>query len=165
MSKYQKSNNNRSKTINGRQIWERACTRNMRTHNNLCALATFLIVSIIAFQFKDFNLFTSVSEPVRELLGYPPAPYLVSIALAVYGFSATVLTLTSIANEHAPASSWKHLGYRAAFFLFYSFSGSIAAHFVPVVLVGLSLYALDQLHIWFYNAKAVQEQKELLGRF
>ena len=164
MNKYQKTNGKRSNSINGRQIWERACTRNMRTHCNLCALAIFLMISIIAFQFKDFNLFTSVSEPVRELLGYPPAPFLVSIALAVYGFSATILILTSIANEYAPASSWKHLGYRAAFFLFYSFSGSIATHFAPVVLVGLSLYALDQFHIWFYNAKAVQEQKELLGR-
>lgn len=168
MNKYQKSNNKRSRnqhTINGRQIWERACTRNMRTHCNLCSLAIFLMVSIIAFQFKDFNLFTAVSEPVRELLGYPPAAYLVSIALAVYCFSATILTLTSIANEQTPSSSWTHLGYRCAFFLFYGFSGSIAAHFAPVVLVGLCLYGLDQIHIWVYNSKAIREQKELLGRF
>lgn len=168
MNRYQKANSKRSRkqnTINARQVWERACTRNMRTHNNLCSLAVFLMFSIIAFQFKDFNLFTAVSEPVRELLGYPPAAYLVSISLAVYCFSAAILTLSSIANEQVPASSWKQLGYRSAFFLFYGFSGSIAAHFIPVVLVGLCLYGLDQCHIWVYNNKAVQEQKELLGRF
>ncbi len=168
MNKYQKANNQRSSrrnTINARQIWERANQRNLRTHNNLCALAVFLMICIVAFQFRDFNLFTAVSEPVRELLGYPPAAYLVSIALAVYGFSATILTLTSIAGENAPTSSWKQLGYRSAFFLFYGFSGAIAAHFIPVVLVGVCLYGLDQIHIWIYNTKVVQEQKELLGRF
>jgi len=85
--------------------------------------------------------------------------------LAVYCFSATVLILTSIGNEHPPASNWKHLGYRSAFYLFYAFSGAISAHFVPVLLVGLCLYGLDQCHIWVYNSKAVQEQKELLSRF
>lgn len=168
MSGYQKSNSNRSSkqiTKTGQQVWERTDQRSNRMQGNLWALTIFLLISIIAFYFKDFNIFEAASEPVRQLLGYPPAAYLVSIALAVYCFSAAILILTSIANEHQPTSSWKHLGYRSAFYLFYAFSGSIAAHFAPVLLVGLCLYGLDQCHIWAYNSKAVQEQKELLGRF
>ena len=145
--------------------WERSEQRYHRMRNNLWGLAIFILISMTAFNFKGFNLFEAASEPIRQILGTPPPAYLVSIALAVYAVSAFILTLTAIANDQAPTASWKNLGYRSAFYLFYCFSGAISGHFIPVLLVGLSLYALDQCHIWIYNSKVVQEQNELLGRF
>jgi len=126
-------------------------------------LTLFMLISITAYSFKDFSLFEASSESVRQLLGYPPSAYLISIALAVYCFSAAIITFTSMASDVAPTSSWKHLGYRSAFYMFYSFSGAISGHFIPVLLIGIFLYALDQCHIWLYNCKSVQEQKEPLG--
>ncbi len=145
------------------QIWERTDQRYNRSRRNLWGLVLFLLISIDAYSFRSFNLFEASSEPVRQLLGYPPPAYLVSIALAVYCFSAVILSLTAIANDVRPGSPWKQLGYRCSFYLFYSFSGALAGHYLPVLLIGLCLYGLDQLHIWIYNCKTVQEQKELLG--
>ncbi len=167
MSEYLKTNADRSikKSAKIEPVWERTEHRYTRARRNLWSLVAFLLISIDAYSFRNFNLFEASSEPVRQLLGYPPPTYLISIALAVYCFSAVILTLTAMANYNPPASTWKNLGYRCTFYLFYSFSGSIAGHFIPVLVVGLFLYAFDQCHIWFYNFKLEQQQKELLGRF
>ncbi|NOQ41524.1 MAG: hypothetical protein GQ563_03365, partial [Desulfuromusa sp.] len=52
----------------------------------------------------------------------------------------------------------------SVFFIFYCFSGAIAANFLPVLLVGLSLYGLDQCHIMIHHAKENREEKGLLGK-
>jgi len=136
---------------------------NVQNHS-LMSLVFFLVISICAFTFKDFNLFESASEPVRQILGYPPPAYLISIALAIYCFSSAVLTLTAIANDTKPTQKWNHFGYRSAFFVFYCFTGAITANFLPVLLVGLSLYSLDQCHLWIYSAKVHPQEQELVGK-
>ncbi|MCD6187677.1 MAG: hypothetical protein J7K09_05875, partial [Desulfuromusa sp.] len=82
---------------------------NVQNHS-LMSLSLFLLISIMAFTFKDFNLFESASESVRQILGYPPPAYLISIALAVYCFSSAILTLTAMANDAQPTQKWNHLG-------------------------------------------------------
>ena len=134
-------------------------------YHSLIGLVSFLIISIGAFTFKGFNLFGVAPESIRQILGYPPPAYLISIALAVYAFSSAILTLTAMANGTKPMRKWNHLGYRSAFFIFYCFSGTIAANFLPVLMVGLVLYGLDQFHIALYNAKINHEGKGLLGKF
>lgn len=136
---------------------------NVQNHS-LMSLVLFLLISIIAFTFKDFNLFESASESMRQILGYPPPAHLISISLAVYCFSSAILTLTAMANDAQPTQKWNHLGYRSVFFIFYCFSGAITANFLPVLLVGLSLYGLDQCHILIHNAKENHEGKGLLGK-
>ena len=167
MSSYLKIRNKQNfrKSSLQKPIWERSEHRYSRFRRNLWSLVLFLLISIDAYSFRHFNLFEASSEPVRQLLGCPPPAYLISVALAIYGSSAIVLSLTAMATDAPPASLWKQLGYRCSFYLFYSFSGAIAGHYLPVLIIGLGLYALDQLHIGIYNHKTVQEQKELLERF
>ena len=142
----------------------KSTTENNVQNHSLMGLVLFLLISICAFAFKDFNLFESASESMRQILGYPPPACLISVALAVYCFSSAILTLTAMANDAQPTQKWNHLGYRSAFFIFYCFSGAIAANFLPVLLVGIILYSLDQGHIWLYNAKVSHEEKGLLGK-
>ena len=147
------------------RLQEQIDQRDAMSRRGLWEMLLFLLVSVCVYYFRDFNLFAEASEPVRQVLGCPPPAYMVSIALAVYGFSAMTLALTAMANDARPLQRWNHFGYRCSFFLFYSFSGTIAAHFLPVVLVGLALYALDQCHIWMFNAKFIHQQKELFEKF
>jgi hypothetical protein len=134
------------------------------TNQSLCGLVIFLLISMVAYVFQDFNLFEIASEPIRQILGYPPPAYLISVALAVYCFSSAILTLAAMANDSSPASKWNHLGYRSVFYVFYSFSGAISDNYIPVLLVGLSLYGLDQCHILIYNAKENHQGKRVLGK-
>ena len=139
------------------------CARMSR--HNLWEVVLFLVVSILAYSIRDFNLFMLASEPLRQLLGYPPPPYLISIALAVYCFSASCLTLTGMARQQRPQQRWNQLFYRSAFYFFYSFSGAVAGNFLPVLLVGISLYGLDQYHIWLYNAKEDSDEQRLAEKY
>ena len=121
------------------------------TRHNLYSFIIFLLVSIWAYIFKDFHLCDAAPVYLHKLLGTPPPAFLVSIALVGYFFSALVLTFTAISKNLEPVDKLDHLGYRIAFFLFYAMSGAIAPNFLPVFLVGLCLYSLDQYYIWFYN--------------
>ena len=165
MSEYLRAKTDRSiNSLTARAVsWGVADQCHSRARQSLWSLMVFMLISICAYSCREFNLFEAASEPVRQLLGYPPPAFMVSIALAIYCFSNIILTLTAMANETPPASPWKHLGYRGAFFLFYSFSGAIADQFIPVLLAGLCLYGLDQIHIWQYNSKALQQEKGLLN--
>ena len=135
--------------MSSRSLWELIC---------------FLMICIVAYTGRDFNLFEMASEPIRQILGCPPPSYLINIALAVYCFSAAVLTLTAMARQQRPEGRWNHLGYRSAFFVFYCFSGAISAHFLPVVLVGLFLYGLDLCHIWCYACQHDSQEETFAGR-
>lgn len=121
------------------------------SRHNLWELFLFLLVSICAYNVRDLNLFALASEPLRQLLGAPPPAYLVSLALAVYFGSSVVLGLTALIHRTGPTRTWNHLGYRSAFYFFYSFTGSISGHFLPVLLAGLLLYGLDQCQLRLYN--------------
>ena len=118
---------------------------------NALEIACFIIISAVAYTFKDFNLFASASESMKHILGIPPSAYYINISLFVYVFSASVIRLISILTDQQPIIKWTHLGYRSIFYVFYCFSGVIAANFIPVLLIGLGLYTLDQFHILYYN--------------
>jgi len=123
--------------------------------HNLWELFLFLLVSICAYNVRDLNLFVMASEPLRELLGYPPPAYMVSIALVVYFGSSVILGFKAMMHRTKPTGTWNHLGYRSAFYFFYSFTGSIAEHFLTVLLIGLLLYGLDQCHLRLYNQDTI----------
>lgn len=125
------------------------------SRHNLWELFLFLLVSICAYNVRDISLFGLASEPLRQILGSPPPAFLISVALAVYFFSSVVLGLAALVNRVAPLRTWNHLGYRSAFYFFYSFSGAIGEHFIPVLLAGLILYGLDQCQLRQYSHKLI----------
>jgi hypothetical protein len=70
-----------------------------------------------------------------------------------------------MARDARPEQKWSQLGYRIAFFVFYSFSGTIGANFIPVVCGGICLYALEHCHIWFYTTRVVAQEENLVEKF
>ena len=129
------------------------------SRQNLWGVVAFLLISMSAYSCRDFNLVSSVPVSLKQIFGCPPPAFLISMALAVYCFSATTFTLTAMARDMRPERRWHHLGYRGAFYFFYSFSGSIAENFLPVLFVGICLYALDQFHIRFYHSRITAEER------
>ncbi len=149
-------------TVTGRQ--KKGLDIQAVSRRSLWEAVLFILVSIGAFQLRAFDLFASVSDPVRELLGYPPPAYLVSIALAVYCFSALTIALAQIANHAEPSPQWSHLGYRSMFYVFYGVSGSLANNIMAVFFIGLFLYAIEQAHVWIYAHYLDHQEEELLGQ-
>ncbi|HEY5672301.1 MAG TPA: hypothetical protein VIR78_01225 [Malonomonas sp.] len=133
------------------------------SRRSLWEILLFLLLSIGVFSFREFDLFAAASEPVRQLLGYPPPAILINIALATYLFSAVTILLVRMANVTRPEQKWTQLGYRTVFYLFYSFSGTLSSHFIAVFSIGMLLYALEQGHLWLYTQKLVRREQELLS--
>ena len=125
----------------------------------------FLLISGAAFFARDFNLFAVIPENARQLLGSPPPPDLITIALAIYALSAIILLLSSLANNSRPPANWTHLGYRGAFYFFYLVSNSLADNFLAVFYVGVILYGLENLCIWLYTTRASDGNQKAMQRF
>jgi len=119
-------------------------------NQNAFEFMLFLLISILAFIFKDFNLFTSSSESMKVILGTPPPTNLINIALVVYLLSAATIRMISIATKIKPIIKYSHLAYRSAFYVFFCFSGSIQNNFIQVLLVGIFMFILDELNIILY---------------
>ena len=119
-------------------------------------LQLFLLISCVAFLVRDFNLYATFPENVLQVLGCPPPPVLVYLALAGYIVTAMIpLTIHLLSGETSTAQ-WRHLGYRAAFYLFFLWSGTLAAHFAVVFIAGVALYLLEQLCIGLASTRTIE---------
>ncbi len=88
----------------------------------ILALALFLVICILAwFGFS----FLPAPDVVTALLGKPPSARIISIVLLLYTFSALILSLSRMAAGIEHRSSFGHVGFLTAFFLFYYF-GKVA---------------------------------------
>jgi len=71
-----------------------------RARRSLWSLMVFLLISICAYSCREFNLFEASSEPVRQLLGYPPPAFMVSIALETSRLPQRLLPLLQLLRRH-----------------------------------------------------------------
>lgn len=142
---------------------KQAAEVNTLSRRSLWGLLLFILISIAALPLREVNLLEVVSENVRAMLG-PPAPAtLVTVALAIYCFSATSILLNRLANDEVPTLTWAHLGYRTVFYLFYAVSGALASHFLAVFFIGIILYGIEQVHVWSYGKRAEHQEEGLWG--
>ncbi|TLM68938.1 MAG: hypothetical protein FDZ69_01685 [Deltaproteobacteria bacterium] len=111
---------------------------------SLRSLQLFLAISLTAFPARDYNLYNTLPESLLHILGAPPQPILVHLALAGYVFTVLTPLTIRLLNGDAPAFQWRHLGYRSAFYAFYLFSAALAVNFIVVLVIGVSLYLLEQ---------------------
>ena len=122
-------------------------TQAIISRQNLWSLQLFLLASCAAFLVRDFNLYVSFPESVLQILGCPPPPILTHLALAAYIFTVVTPLTIHLLNGDRPATQWRHLGYRTAFYLFYLWSGTLAGNFIVVFATGITLYLLEQFAI------------------
>jgi hypothetical protein len=127
-------------------------------------LLLFLAVSTLFFSIRHVDLLTPLAEPVRQLLGCPPPPFLTTLAVAGYTLSATILILGRIMKGDPPSCKWSHLFFRTIFYFFYAAANALPENFMGVFVAGLFLLTLEQLHIWTYGLKTQPEGKALFGK-
>lgn len=119
----------------------------------LWELLLFVLVSMAAGNLLLTDLHHQFSEPFRQLLGVPLPSLLLTIALAVYLTTALMQLLLRQLHDRGLAMRCFHFVFRCAFYLFYSFSGALAGHYLFVLGSGLLLYGLEQLNLWLVVGK------------
>ena len=132
-----------------------------RASHGLFILAIFIALSIVAMQ--NFSMLPSFPPAVIRALGKPPSAQMISAALLVYLFSAIILTLARMMEGTGKTGGLAHLGYLAAFYFFYHFSGDMEVHFWAVFAAGVTILSLESYHLWQYCREEILKERALLA--
>lgn len=123
----------------------------------LLALSLFLAISMYAW----WNFpFLPVPDTVTALLGRPPSARIISIVLLLYTFSALILSLSRMTAGVEHRSSFSHVGYLTAFFLFYYFGKSLEDNYWAVFGAGITILGVESYRIWSYCAEGITKKRE-----
>jgi hypothetical protein len=131
-----------------------------RTYFGGYILSAFILLSIGATQ--NFSFLPSFSPAIKKSMGMAPPAGLISVALAVYVFSAAIISLTRMMEGSDKTGGIAHLGYLGAFFFFYHFSGDMDVHFWAVFAGGATVLSLESYQIWNYCRDEIQKEREIL---
>lgn len=131
-----------------------------RSGNGPICLAVFIAISIAAQQ--DFSLIPSLPDDIRDMLGHPPSPNMISAALVLYSFSAIIMVLTRMVSGSEKYGGITHVGYLSAFYMFYHFSGSLSDNFWAVFAAGVTVLLLESYHLWTLCGFEIRKERSLL---
>jgi len=130
----------------------------------ILALSLFIIVSIFAW--LGFS-FLPTPDSISAVLGKPPSAHIISIALIFYTFSAIILSLARMSTGIEHRSSFCHVGYLTAFFLFYYCGKSLEENYWAVFGSGMTVLGVESYRIWSYcseNISRIKEELEFVTR-
>lgn len=130
---------------------------NRFSSRGLLALSLFLAVSMFAWW--GFS-FLPAPDTVTAYLGKPPPARIISIALVVYTFSAIILSLSRMASSLEHRSSFSHVGFLTAFYLFYYFDKSLEENFWATLGSGITILGVESYRIWTFCAEEISKKKE-----
>ena len=123
----------------------------------ILALALFLVVSILAWW--GF-FFLPAPETVTAIIGRPPSSRVIGIVLLLYTFSAIILSLCRMTTGIEHRSSFGHVGFLTAFFLFYYFGKSLEDNYWAVFGSGITILGVESYRIWTYCAEGISKSRE-----
>ncbi len=151
-----------SETCDSTNILHNELTEEINRLNRLStrgvlALALFLIISLSAW----WNFpFLPVPDTVTALLGRPPSARIISTVLLIYTFSALILSLSRMTAGVEHRSSFSHVGYLTAFFLFYYFGKSLEDNYWAVFGAGITILGVESYRIWSYCTEGMEKKRE-----
>nr|WP_320049751.1 hypothetical protein [uncultured Desulfuromonas sp.] len=134
------------------------------SRQGLWGLLAFILISMVAVFLQDINILSHLSLSMREFLGKPPSPKMINIALAVYSFSALILTLSRLSDRTEVYRGWSHVGYLSGFYIFYLFSNALRVNVVAVLVAGLTILGLEYYSIWSYASDAIRRERTIMGK-
>lgn len=126
-----------------------------KSHRGLWPLVAFLSLSIWAR--SGFRYIPPIPENWKSFMGAPPPPALINALFVLYLLSALILSLMRMADEIEPTSSFRHLGYLAAFYGFHFVAGSLPDNYFAVLIGGVVLLTFEYYRAFQYNKQKIQE--------
>lgn len=134
------------------------------SNRGLWAMSLFMLISMMAW--RDFPLLP-LPDTVTASLGAPPPPNMISLVLLLYMFSAIILSLSRMMAGIEHKSSFCHVGYLTAFFLFYHFAKALDDNYWAVFGAGITILSVESYRIWSYcreNLARKNAQMEFVKR-
>ncbi|HBA70827.1 MAG: menaquinol oxidoreductase [Geobacteraceae bacterium GWC2_55_20] len=129
------------------------------SNRGLLAMSLFMVVSMLAW--RGFPMLPH-PDAARALLGAPPPPHMINLVLLLYTFSAIILSLSRMMAGVEHKSSFCHVGYLTAFFLFYHFAKALDDNYWAVFGSGITILSVESYRIWSYCKEAMTRKREQL---
>lgn len=129
------------------------------SNRGLWSLSLFLLVCLIAW--RGFPFFP-LPDQVVAVLGRPPSPQIISIALLIYTFSAIILSLSRMTMGMEHNSSFSHVGYLIGFFLFYHYAKALDDNYWAVIGAGITILGVESYRIWIHCNETITRKREEL---
>jgi hypothetical protein len=147
---------------NGAEILRQELIREINRLNRfstrgILALALFLVVSIFAWW--GF-MFLPAPDTITAYLGNPPSAGIINVVLLIYTFSAIILSLSRMTTGIEHRSSFSHVGFLTAFFLFYYFGKSLEDNYWAVFGSGVTILGVESYRIWNFCSEIISKKKE-----
>jgi len=133
-----------------------------KSGNGPICLAVFIAISIAAQQ--DFSMVPSLPDDIRDILGHPPSPNMISAALVLYSFSAIIMVLTRMVSGTEKYGGITHVGYLTAFYIFYHFSHSLNDNFWAVFASGVTVLLLESYHLWTLCGFEIRKERDHIAQ-
>jgi len=129
------------------------------SNRGLWALSLFLLICMFAWHGFPF-----LPQPDRivALLGKPPSPQMISIALLIYTFSAIILSLSRMTMAMEHNNCFSHVFYLTGFFLFYHFAKALDDNYWAVFGAGITILGVESYRIWTWCSEAIAKRREAL---
>jgi hypothetical protein len=151
-----------NKTLNSADILRQELLKEISrldrfSSRGILALSMFLVVCLLAWW--GFS-FLPAPESVTAILGKPPSASIISIVLLLYTFSAIILSLSRMAAGIEHNSSFSHVGFLTAFFLFYYFGKSLEENYWAVFGSGITILGVESYRIWSFCTEGISKNRE-----
>jgi hypothetical protein len=124
-------------------------------------LVIFGFFSLGVFYFSPW--LDTMQGELKETLGPAPPVRLVSIALAVYAFSALLYILARMMKGDYRYRGWSHLGYLCGFYFFFAYGGALRENFWAILVAGLTILTLEFYRLWSQCQDAIRQEKQTIG--
>ena len=133
---------------------------NRFSHRGLVAFSLFLAISLLAWW--GFPVFPA-PDTVIAVLGKPPSARIIGSVLLLYTFSAIILSLSRMTTGIEHRSSFCHVGYLGAFFIFYYFGKSLEDNYWAVFGAGITILGVESYRIRTFCAEGIAKLREDLA--
>jgi hypothetical protein len=132
-----------------------------RARQGQWGLVIFGLLSLTAFYLCPW--LDKIQGSVGAILGSAPPVRLVSIALAIYAFSALIYILARMMEGDLRYRGWSHLGYLSGFYFFFAYGGALRENFWAILVAGITILALEHYRLWTRCQEAIRQEKKIIG--
>ncbi len=138
------------------------------SRRGLWGMLIFIVISCLALQFRNIELFAGLPDNVRCIIGAPPPPALIHVVLAVSTLSSIIITMGRMTEDENPAGNWSRfwssIAFRSVFYIFYATANALEDNFLLVFAAGMIVLVLEHFATWLYAVRTIEREKEHLAQ-
>lgn len=132
------------------------------SRKGLWGIILFMVLSAVGYAVIGYQ--SVIPAEIFDRFGAAPPVSLISLALAVYCFSALILTLPRIVDGSDTYRGWAVVAYLGAFYGFYFYARALDVNFWAVFATGALLLTLEYISLLIHCRREIQLEKETIER-